>query len=123
MARVTGPLFSLSASGSIGKTVTYGVWKGINWVREHFIPANPQSVNQTNVRTAWQLLVAAWQAETEAGKARWDSFAEGTGMSGFNQYMGRGMAEYIIQITASVTPVSVSDDKVGPPGETWTWTS
>ena len=122
MAKVTGPLMSMSASGTIGKALTYGTWKGIAWVREHFTPANPQSDEQVNVRYAWELLVAYWQTQSELGVARWNTFAEGTQMSGFNQFMKRGMIAYIAQITAAVTPVSVTDDKEGPPGEVWTWT-
>ena len=29
MAKVTGPLFSVSASGTVGKAFTFGIWKGI----------------------------------------------------------------------------------------------
>lgn len=50
MARVTGPLMSMSASGSIGKAITYSVWKGISYVRELVIPANPQSEDQGDNR-------------------------------------------------------------------------
>ncbi len=121
MAKVTGPLLSMSATGSVGDTLTFARWKGIAYCREWFTPSNPKSASQVNVRTALTLLIASWQVLSDVGKARWNSFAEGSGKSGFNQYVGRGMNEYVIQITTAVTPASVAVDTVGPPGETWTW--
>ena len=50
MAKVTGPLFSMSASGTLGKALVFAGWKGVNYVREHVIPLNPQSANQGDVR-------------------------------------------------------------------------
>lgn len=51
-AKVTGPLFSLSASGSVGKTLVFSKWIGRDYVRQLVIPANPQSDNQALARTA-----------------------------------------------------------------------
>lgn len=50
MAKVEGPLMSLGARGSIGKTVTFFPWKGVNAVRKWLIPANPQTANQGDIR-------------------------------------------------------------------------
>lgn len=52
MAKVTGPLMSMSASGTIGGTITFDK-RG--FVRERVIPANPQTTSQGNVR---QMLLA-----------------------------------------------------------------
>lgn len=120
MARVKGPLFSIDASGSLAKTVTYSKWKGRNYVRQHVIPQNPNSATQVNVRTAWTLLVTSWQARIAGDIVLWNAFAVQFEMSGFNQYISRGLKEYIIQITSAVTPVSVTI--VGdPPLDVWTW--
>lgn len=120
-AKVTGPLMSISASGTIGKSLTFLTWKGIQVCREWFKPANPQSTEQVNVRYAWELLVQSWQNQHISVKEFYNVFAEGTQMSGFNQFMSRGMDQYIIQITAAVTPVSVEVTAVSPPDEVWTW--
>ncbi len=121
-AKVTGPLLSISARGSVAKTLTYSVWKGTAYVKEWFTPSNPQSATQTNVRTAWDMLVLSWQNQHISVKTIWNTYAEGSGMSGFNQFMSRGMGEYIVQITSAVTPVSVVVDGGTPPAEVWTWT-
>lgn len=51
MAKVTGPLLSFDASGSVGSTATFSKWKGRNYTRLRVIPKNPQSDSQAEVRT------------------------------------------------------------------------
>lgn len=52
MARVTSPLMSLDASGSVGGTLTYAKWKGRNYVRQLVIPSNPRTSGQQATRAA-----------------------------------------------------------------------
>jgi hypothetical protein len=47
MAKVTGPLFSLGATGTVGGSITFDK-RG--WVREHVIPNNRQTAPQMSVR-------------------------------------------------------------------------
>jgi len=51
MAKVTGPLLSFDASGSVGGTAVYSKWKGRNYTRLRVIPRNPKSDSQAEVRT------------------------------------------------------------------------
>jgi len=120
MARVKGPLFSLEASGTVAKTITFSQWKGRMYLRKHTLPLNPQSATQVNVRTAMTLLVAEWQGEAGAYQTIWNDFAKQFNKSGFNVYVSRGMKEYVAQVTTAVTPtgVSVTGD---PPAEVWVW--
>lgn len=46
MSRVLGPLLSLSATKTFGKTLTFSTWKGINTVRLKSNPSNPQTTSQ-----------------------------------------------------------------------------
>ena len=50
MAKLKGPLFSLSASQKIADTLVYFSWKGLNVVREYVIPANPKTQLQKDQR-------------------------------------------------------------------------
>jgi len=50
MAKVTGPLFSLTASGKLANAMVHFGWKGLNVVREWLKPSNPKSADQGNVR-------------------------------------------------------------------------
>jgi len=50
MAKVTGPLMSMSASGKLGNAIVFSIWKGAAYVRQFVIPANPQSSDQGDQR-------------------------------------------------------------------------
>lgn len=50
MAKVTGPLFSISASGKIADSMVYFPWKGLHVVRQWLKPTNPESADQGNRR-------------------------------------------------------------------------
>lgn len=50
MAKLSGPLFSLSASGAIAKTLVYFGWKGLKVARQYVIPSNPKTAAQTTQR-------------------------------------------------------------------------
>ena len=92
MTRVTGPLFSLTARGTIGDVLTYSVWKGLPYVRIRVIPENPQTASQTSIRGTLTAGVSVWQdvaSVTAGSKTSWEVYAEGTGMSGFNRFMSK----------------------------------
>lgn len=50
MAKVTGPLMSLDASGTVANTVVFSKWKGRNYVRQRVVPSNPHSADQEAAR-------------------------------------------------------------------------
>jgi hypothetical protein len=50
MAKVSGPLMSMSASGKIADCTVYFTWKGVNVVRQWLKPSNPQSTGQGDRR-------------------------------------------------------------------------
>jgi len=51
MAKVTGPLMSLDASGTVGNTITFSKWNGKNYVRHRVIPQNRKTDAQASSRT------------------------------------------------------------------------
>jgi hypothetical protein len=50
MAKVTGPLYSMTASGKIADAMVFFGWKGIAVVRQWLIPLNRESAGQGDVR-------------------------------------------------------------------------
>jgi hypothetical protein len=66
MAKTTGPLFSLEAHGTVGKTVTYSNWKGRPYVRRRVIPLNPFETDQVAARNRIRCLGPAqfWAQHT-----------------------------------------------------------
>ena len=87
MAKVTGPLMSLYASGAFAYAMVFAKWKGIDYTRQYTVPSNPQTENQVKVREYFTAAVAAWQAESQAAKDAWNKAASGQQMSGFNMYV------------------------------------
>lgn len=120
MAITRGPLLSMDASGKIGDVMVFSKWKGRNYARKYVIPENPESTTQVNVRAAMALLVAEWQGESAPDKLIWDTFAAQFNMSGFNQYVKRGMIAYMAQLGSSTTPASVGWAG-NPPSDVFTW--
>ena len=90
MAKLVGGLFSLEARGSIGKTVTFMLWRGQQRVRKWTIPHNPQSVDQVEIRGQFTMATVRWAGFTGPEKTAWDDevAAQGLLMSGFNLHQG-----------------------------------
>ena len=54
MAKVKGPLLSLGASGQIGESIVFGNWRGVDYARQHVVPANPKTTAQQLTRDTFQ---------------------------------------------------------------------
>ncbi len=100
MAKATGPLMSMSASGTIGNTITFDK-RG--FVRQRVIPSNPKSDSQGNVR---QKLLSVQKALTFLGATviaavktlapvayRWNSYL-------LSQVIGAASSEFDASATA-----------------------
>ena len=68
MAKVTGPLMSLDASGTVAKTATFSKWKGRNYVRQRVVPMNPQAAGQVTTRGNLGVLAKAASAVLTVAK-------------------------------------------------------
>lgn len=108
MAKPTGPLLSLGASGTIADTLTYSRWKGRPYIRQRVIPANPKTVEQSKTRNAFTWASDAWKNFPTLGRAPWDRFAQGQVLSGRNAFIGKN--------TAALRAVVIIDDWIGSPG-------
>lgn len=62
MPRLTGPFMSLSASGTLGKTLTASIWKGQPYMRLRVIPINRNTPAQKAVRSVFGTLAKAARA-------------------------------------------------------------
>jgi len=62
MAKLTGPFMSLSASGTLGKTLTASIWKGQPYMRLRVIPINRNTTGQKTVRSVLGTLAKACRA-------------------------------------------------------------
>ena len=91
MAKLTGPLLSLSASGQFAKTMVYATWKGIKYARQYVIPQNPNTSAQQVARGYFSTAVAAYTGAISGTKTAWTNYASQNGMaeSGFNLFVGK----------------------------------
>lgn len=91
MAKVKGPLFSLTASGQLAKTLVYGDWKGIDVVRKYVIPANPKTAGQQAQRAFFAAAVEDWHTDglTAIDVVAWNLYALAlkVAQSGFNVFV------------------------------------
>lgn len=112
MAKLKGPLFSLGASQQIGKTLVYFNWKGLNVVREHVVPANPQTALQNTQRGYLTSAVAAVHAQQAyaahplgatdvAAYALWASVVQAA-TTWFNQAVRNAVNQLIAGLTVRI---------------------
>ena len=110
MAKVTGPLFSQTASGQFGKSLVFGRRKGQNVVRGYVIPANPRTAAQVTNRIAFavagivirRLHAGSWGAVGEAQDYIQYWTSQATGANVWNSelqssMLGAGNADYIAE--------------------------
>lgn len=91
MALVTFSPLIASMSGKTADAV-FASWKGRNYVRQHIIPANPQTAGQTAVRNSLAEAVALWQSVSETLKTAYGDGADALNISGYNDMVGRSRA-------------------------------
>ena len=84
--KVTGPMLSFGASGTIGGTATFATWKGRPYVRQTVIPSNPRSPGQTSQRAMMQFIAQQWKNLSGPDQASWMNLAQQGNFSTFNAY-------------------------------------
>jgi len=99
MAKVTGPLFSLSASGKIGDAMVHFGWKGLNVVRGWVKPRNPEEPEQGDYRLKLGGLGMATRCAEKTSKYRDDAIlsqdAGQTWVSSFVGYMAQNVLKTV----------------------------
>lgn len=88
MAKLTAPLLSMGASGSIGKSMVTGSWRGVKYARQHVVPANPRTVAQQANRTRFALLREMYKLAPASVQNAWIRFCKGRPFLPFNKFVG-----------------------------------
>jgi len=92
MARLTAPLLSLAASGTIAKTLTFANWKGIPYVRTRVIPANPNTSAQQEVRGIFATLNEMWKRMPQLARDPFEYAVRGIAMTARNKHIQLNVA-------------------------------
>ena len=75
MAKLSGPMFSMEAHGSIGKTLSFVRGKRTPYVKKHFTPKNPNSTAQIGIRCMAKFLTQYWAELSDEDKASFEELA------------------------------------------------
>lgn len=92
MPKLTGPLFSLTATGTLNGVLTYFRSKGMDEVRANVHHFDPNTILMQTARSYFSNAVTAWKALTAPNKTAWDTYADSKGnpaVSGFNWFVGK----------------------------------
>lgn len=116
MARVTGPLMSIDASGSVAGTVVFAKWRGRNYVRRHAVPANPKTTAQLAARAIVRFLATAWASIIDANKATWSAAAEAKKISSFNEFVAYNARNWRDNLAPSQDYPGARDGTADAPG-------
>lgn len=115
MVRVKGPLFSMDASGSLGKAVVFSKWKGRAYVRAHAIPSNPRSGLQVGIRTVMGFLSQYFSSLTAGELSDWEDLAEDESITAINALCRDGVQRARRNEGWRSDPTSAAGSDPGPP--------
>jgi len=111
MAKITGALLSLGASGTIGKTLTASRFRGQPYMRQRVVPANPRTVEQTLTRALFTNASNIWKNGPALFTAPWDRAAQGQVKLGRNIMIGRYTAD--LRLAANLSTMVFSPGAKG----------
>lgn len=87
MAKLTLPLLSLEARGSLGGVLSFDKRSGQHRVRAKPTPTDPHSLAQIYQRWLYQDYIFWWHELTPTQKQQWESDARRLRITGFNYWM------------------------------------
>ena len=86
MPKVSGPLFSLRASGTLKKALTFATIQGRNIVRQYLSPADPRTAPQLAQRARVAEIAAAWNALDTNTRAAWQAAGASADQNGYSYF-------------------------------------
>ncbi len=114
MATATPNILINSISGRIGNVVFYKRL-GMQCVRTHVIPRNPDTEAQRAVRRSFADAVRSWQSMTDDERYAYIRKARYLNMSGYNLYI----SIYLKRIMRAYSPASTQELKSKTSSSTW----
>jgi hypothetical protein len=84
-------MLSFGAGGQIGKTMVASKWKGVPYMRQYVVPANPNTAAQQATRKLFAFLREVWKVAPPALTDPWNAFAKGRPFTGMNKEVGENI--------------------------------
>jgi hypothetical protein len=94
MAKVTGGMMSLEASGKFAGTMVFSRWKGRPYARLLVTPSNPNTPAQIGVRANMKWLGREWAQLTAPQQATWEARATQNNYSPFNAFVSVNQGDF-----------------------------
>ena len=121
MAKVTGPLLSIDASGKIGDSIVFTRWRGTKVVRQYVIPANPNTAAQQVQRNFMALAINSWVVDLAPNvQQAWRDYMAGQPISGCNESVSRYIAAKVAAKTCAVASAATITPGVDQVTVAWT---
>ena len=87
MAKVTNPLWGLSADGQIGKSIVFARWKGVRYARRYTVGSNPRTSSQMEVRNTFKWLADLYRFAPGTFRLPWEAKVRGEPLTPVNQFI------------------------------------
>jgi hypothetical protein len=104
--RVSGPLFSLGASGTLAGTLTYRTSSAMSTVAPKSAKARVASVAQQAHRARVQAGMQSWKAQAPAVREQWKDAAAGGALTGYNVWVREWVLQGVEPPNVPVLPPS-----------------
>ena len=92
MAKLTGALLSHSATGQVGKVLTYQQRAGVQLARAYKVSPDPKTAAQLTTRHVFTWLQAAWKLGPTVLRDDWNAYAAGRAVTGRAAFTGVNVA-------------------------------
>ena len=93
MAKLKGPLMSISATGTVGGIITYTAGKKSNTAKAKKKRKDRPTKAQIDTRRAWQYGWAFWNSMTPAERLDWTTYAALRGLGGHAMFLRHWMLQ------------------------------
>jgi len=95
MAKIKGPLLSLTASGKIAERLVFSLRSSGQQVRFQRKQADVITESRTSQREVYSAAVSAWKLLSDVAKIEWISEAKNLQFTGYNLFMQNYLNNYI----------------------------
>ena len=95
MVKLSAPLFSSGAQGTLGDAITFSSWFGIKYAKVKPVPTNPKSVAQTDRRLLFSYISTTWNRRAQIGRDPWLAQAATKPWTARNAFIGHNLLALI----------------------------
>src|SRR3990167_4561487 len=104
MAKLIGPCLSLSASGSINKTISFQKRPSGFCGLKKTVPFDPKTINMQRSRVISQLGRSKWKQLSVEQQQDWHDSAQGLPRAGYHLFISQWLSRYLNSLIPFITP-------------------